>query len=192
MLSLGSGSSWTLVMVTAFLATTVYAVPIHDSGATRTDAQRASVIEPRDPRIIPDTERYLADVLGMLGIPSPGASEAPSSTPSVAATPTSSASHGKAESAVPTPIVATPSKIQQASLAPSATQYIDGWTVTTSINKNKDTKPFENIQIGSGWHGGNRIQASDVPFIMDSVYSAVADRLNDFVDSSDELTLDDE
>ncbi|KAJ6036260.1 hypothetical protein N7540_000539 [Penicillium herquei] len=192
MLSLGSGSSWTLAMVTALLATTVYAIPIQDSGATRTDAQRTSVIEPREPRIIPDTERYLDDVLSMLGIPSPEKTDVPSSNPSVAATPTSQASHGKAQSAVPTPVVATPSKVQQYTPTPSTTQHIDDWTVTTSIKKNNDTKPIENIQIGSGWHGGNRIQASDVPFIMNSVYSAVADRLNDFVDSSDELTLDDE
>ncbi|KAJ5279879.1 hypothetical protein N7478_005251 [Penicillium angulare] len=166
----------------ALLTTAVYAVPICDS-SDETRAQRASTIQPREPRIIPDTEHYLADVLDMLGVPSLDSSNTPSSTPSLAPTPTI-----QAEEVHPQNIMATSAKVQQYSPSPSPTTSADEVTFTTTIKNGKD-KPFKNIQIGSGWEGKNRVEASDVPFIMDAVYGTLADRFNDLVDSSDELGL---
>jgi len=60
---------------------------------------------------------------------------------------------------------------------------------TTNI-KNGNDRPIENIQVGQGWKGANRIHASDVPLIMSAVEEALADRFNDIVDSSDELGLE--
>ncbi|KAJ5107535.1 hypothetical protein N7456_004210 [Penicillium angulare] len=173
------GSSLSVAVVMTLLTTAVYAVPIRDSS----DEARASAIQPREPRIIPDTEHYLADVLDMLGVPSLDSSNTPSSTPSLAPTPTV-----KAEEVHPQNIKATSAKVEQESPSPSPTTSADEVTFTTTIKNGKD-RPFHNIQIGSGWEGKNRVEASDVPFIMNAVYGALADRFNDMVDSSDELGL---
>ena len=60
---------------------------------------------------------------------------------------------------------------------------------TTIVKHGGDTKPIENIQIGTGWDGEKRVQASDVPMILNAVYKEIANRFNNLVDSSDEVGL---
>ena len=59
---------------------------------------------------------------------------------------------------------------------------------TTTI-KNGNNKPVQNIQIGTGWEGKKRIEASDVPVILAAVETELAHRFNDMVDSQDEMLL---
>lgn len=86
--------------------------------------------------------------------------------------------------------MATPTAaIAEETSTPSSTTTADEMTFTTTI-RNGNSKPIENIQIGQGWKGSNRIHASDVPVIMSAVEEALANRFNDIVDSSDELGLE--
>ena len=62
---------------------------------------------------------------------------------------------------------------------------------TTNIHKG-DTRPIENIQIGSGWTGGSKLQASDLPVIFDAVAKALDHRFRNMIDSSDERGLGDD
>ncbi|KAJ5637578.1 hypothetical protein N7490_007457 [Penicillium lividum] len=166
-------------MATALLAATVYAIPIHESNSD-TQNELAPMIQPRDPRIIPDTTEYLNDMLDLLGLDSV---LLPSPTTTSAAP---SATDGFEQGVIATP-TATPSMASMNS-TPSPTGNVEQVTYSTTI-KTENDKPIANLQIGEGWKGSNRIQASDVPFIMNAVYSALADRFNDVVDSSDEVGL---
>ncbi|KAJ5777414.1 hypothetical protein N7520_000660 [Penicillium odoratum] len=168
-------------MATALLAVTVCAIPIHESKSD-TQNERAPMIQPRDPqRIIPDTTDYLNDMLDILGLDSV---LLPSPTPPAE---TPAATKGVEQEVIATP-TATPAMASM-NLTPSPTWNVEQVTYSTTI-KTENIKPIENIQIGAGWKGSNHIQASDVPFIMNAVYSALADRFNDVVDSSDEVGLE--
>lgn len=110
----------------------------------------------------------------------------PAETPSLVATPTIKAEQGKPENYQHTP-TSTPSAIPSSSRA-SPTTTGDTVTFTTTIKNEKD-KPFQNIQIGTGWEGKKRIEASDVPVILGAVYTELSHRFNDMVDSQDERGL---
>ncbi|OQD77505.1 hypothetical protein PENDEC_c002G06230 [Penicillium decumbens] len=168
-----------IVAVLAMLfMSSVYARPIRESG-TATQVQPATNIQPRDPRLIPDTERYLPDVFSLLGVPNSIPSETPTPTP----TPTISPSvHITAEQDKPVNIKATPTI--------SASKTTQSATYTTNI-RHGDTKSSESIQVGSGWTGGKKLQASDLPFIFDSVSKEIDHRFRNLVDSSDERGLGD-
>ena len=193
-------------MVAALLATTVCAVPVRMSGSS-TRVERASAIQPRNPvsqttvnnshrqttiliisqRLIPETEHYLDDILNMLT----GESSTPDATPTSSSSNTpmqTSTPSTKKEPAEPVNSQAQASKVQTPKPSPSPTTSADSVSFTTTI-KSEDTKPIQNIQIGAGWNGKKRIEASDVPVIMNAVYQDIADRFNDMIDSSDEVGL---
>ncbi|KAJ5939587.1 hypothetical protein N7466_002721 [Penicillium verhagenii] len=184
-----SSSSWGIATVTALFAVTAYGVPLRES-PSETESQRGAMIQPRDPRIIPDTENYIHSVFDMLGLPALDSvlSVASSSSSSAASETPASSSHAIDVKVTPTPTpTPTPTTFEKKP-TPSPTTTADEVTFSTTI-KNGNDRPVENIQIGQGWKGSNRIQASDVPFIMGAVESALADRFNDMIDSSDELGL---
>jgi hypothetical protein len=59
----------------------------------------------------------------------------------------------------------------------------------TTTNVRYGDKPIENVEIGSGWTGGKKLQASDLPFIFDAVSKILDHRFRNAVDSSDERGL---
>lgn len=73
----------------------------------------------------------------------------------------------------------------------SATKTTQPAMYTTNI-RHGDTKPIENIQVGSGWTGGKKLQASDLPVIFDAVSKELDHRFRNMVDSSDERGLRDD
>ncbi|KAJ5630815.1 uncharacterized protein N7484_010915 [Penicillium longicatenatum] len=180
-----SKASWGVVMVTGLLAATVYAIPIRESNTDTQNKQR-STIQPRDPRLMPLTTDYIDGILDILGMDSLNKVLVPTSTTATTATtetPTSSAIHGVEVTTTATPTIA------EEMPEPSSITTADEMTFTTTI-KNGNNRPIENIQVGQGWKGSNRLQASDVPVIMGAVEEELANRFNDLVDSSDELGLD--
>ncbi|KAJ6103002.1 hypothetical protein N7486_005429 [Penicillium sp. IBT 16267x] len=176
-------SSWGVAMLSSLLAATVYASPIREP-STEAQNRLGSTIQPRDPRIIPDTTNYLNSVLDILGFDSLDKALAPARTSDTTETPSSSAaSHGIGEEVTATPAIA------EEMPTPSSTMTADEMTFTTTVKKGNNL-PFENIQVGQGWKGSNRLEASDVPVIMGALKEVLADRFNDLVDSSDELGLE--
>ncbi|CAI7573081.1 unnamed protein product [Penicillium pancosmium] len=144
----------------------VYAQPIREAEGTR-------LLEPRDPRIIPDTESYLVNILDSLGVGKSKADTSASATPTPTPTPTATMA---VEQDQPVNSVATPSTTGQ------------GATFTTVIHNGND-RPIENVQIGSGWDGKKELRASDLPVIFDALYKDMESRFRNMVDSSDELGL---
>jgi hypothetical protein len=135
----------------------------------------------RSQRLIPDTEHYLSEVFDLLGVSEPK---------STAPTPTETPSETLSATSVPSPIVKAehgqPIKVD-------ATPVVSGSGVTYSATiKHGNQKPIENIQIGSGYHGGKKLAASDLPIIFATMEKEIASRWRDVIDSSDELGLDDE
>lgn len=196
-----SSRPWAVALVTGVLAATVYAIPVRES-STETQNQLSSKIQPRDPvndptvhhrsplankeqRIIPDTENYLSDIFRELGVDSLDKALAPTSSTTETPASSSAASHGVNEKATATPT----STIAEEMTTPSSTMTADEVIYTTNI-KIGSNRPIENIQLGQGWKGSNRIHASDVPVIMSVLEEALANRFNDMVDSSDELGLE--
>ncbi|KAJ5098916.1 hypothetical protein N7532_005917 [Penicillium argentinense] len=160
------GLSWLSLMVFAILAvSTVHAYPIRES-STETE-KSTKILEPR--RIIPDTEHYLANILGSIGVGDP---ETDASS-QAAYTPTSTI---KAEQDQP----------ENTKVTPSTTG--SGASFTTVIHNGND-QSIKNIQIGPGWDGHKELRASDLPLIFDAVYKEMQHRLKDAFDSSDELGL---
>ncbi|KAJ5698531.1 hypothetical protein N7462_000536 [Penicillium macrosclerotiorum] len=162
-----TNSSLSTIILLALLAVSfVYAQPIRET-KTNDQAEPAPAVQPRDPRLIPDTEHYLANVLDLIGV-DPIPSDTP--TPTIP-TPNVQAEHGQPENLEATPVSSS-----------------DSVTFTTTIKSN-DGKPFENIQIGSGWSGKKKLTASDLPVIFDAVAKELDHRFRDMVDSSDEVGL---
>lgn len=196
MFLLSARSARSAIAVIALLPiSSVYARPIQDSG-TATQIQPATNIQPRDPvrlqtesdhrdsnreqRLIPDTEHYLADLFSMLGVENPSTSETPTPTvtPSI---------HITAEQDKPVNIKATGTPTTSATKSSTTlpTMY------TTNI-RHGDTRPIENIQIGSGWTGGKKLQASDLPVIFAAVSKELDHSFRNMIDSSDERGLGDD
>ncbi|EPS32187.1 hypothetical protein PDE_07147 [Penicillium oxalicum 114-2] len=182
-----------LLGLTAF--SPVHAFPAQPA-PTAHKAQSAPAIEPRDPRLIPDTEAYLSDIFNLLGV----SLSSSSTTEMVAiATPTIS---------IPTttvpPVSITDSttdsdtdgsRVQAKPNQPTdaqPTMIINGVGVITPANiQQGQDKPFENIQIGPGYQGGKKLAVSDLPVIFAAVESEVAARLQKTLDSSDQIGLKD-
>lgn len=127
-------------------------------------------------RLIPDTEKYLADVFALLGVADSKTSETP--TPTVTSSVHMTMDQGKPENIKATPTIS----------ATKTTQFV---MYTTNI-RHGSTKPIENIQVGSGWTGGKKIQASDLPIIFNAVSEELDHRFRNMVDSSDERGLGDD
>jgi hypothetical protein len=139
----------------------------------------------RQQRLIPDTEHYLAEVFDLLGVSAPTPTE-----PTPTETPSETHSETPSATGTPSPIVKTEHG-QPINL--DATPVVSGSGVTYSATiKHGNQKPIENIQIGSGYHGGKKLAASDLPIIFAAVETEIASRWRDVIDSSDELGLDDE
>ncbi|KAJ5246883.1 hypothetical protein N7468_001866 [Penicillium chermesinum] len=174
-------------MTTIVAVSSVYAHPIREPERA-VDKEGSSILLPREPRLIPDTTNYIAQLLNELGVGPP----VPSETPALVPTPTVTAEQGQPEDHERTPsaTLSSSSSTSSATSSSTATPTEPGDTVqfTTTI-KNENDKPIHNIQFGAGWKGGNRIEASDIPVIFDAVYTELAHRFNDMVDSSDEMTL---
>ncbi|KAJ5212509.1 uncharacterized protein N7498_004155 [Penicillium cinerascens] len=167
-------STWSIIAMLAMLPlSSVYARPTRESG-TVSQVQPATNIQPRDPRLIPAAERYLADAFAVLGVSEPETSQTPIPLTSV---------HISLWQDTPENITATPTA--------SATKTTQPAMYTTNI-RHGDDKPIENIQVGSGWTGGNKLQASDLPFIFDALSKALDHRFRNMIDSSDERGLGDD
>ncbi|KAJ5131946.1 hypothetical protein N7448_006104 [Penicillium atrosanguineum] len=171
--------AWAAIAVLALLPVAlVYAHPIQES-ATATQVQPVTNIQPRDPRLIPDTEHYLADIFGLLGVEDPHTSETPS--PTLASTDMT----GKQDKPANVKTTGTPTSSATKTTITQPAMY------TTNI-RHGDTKAIENIQIGSGYTGGNKLQASDLPVIFDAVAKELDHRFRNMIDSSDERGLGDD
>ncbi|KAJ5995396.1 hypothetical protein N7481_002373 [Penicillium waksmanii] len=153
-----------MVVLGLSVVASVYAQPIREAESTR-------VLGPRDPRIIPDTENYLVNILDSLGFGNPKTDTSTQATSTPTPTPTMTAEQDQ-----PVNSVATPSSTGQ------------GATFTTVIHNGND-RPTENVQIGSGWDGRKELRASDLPVIFDALYDYMESRFRNMVDSSDELGL---
>lgn len=121
----------------------------------------------------------------LLGVTYPTPTE---STPT--ATPTETPLETPSSTGVPSPLV----KAEHGKpINLDATPVISGSGVTYSATiKHGNQKPIENIQIGSGYHGGKKLSASDLPIIFAAVETEIASRWRDAIDSSDELGLDED
>ena len=62
---------------------------------------------------------------------------------------------------------------------------------TATVKHDGSDRPFQNVQIGSGWKGQNqnRVRPEDVPKILNAAYEEISNRFNDMIDSSDEVGL---
>lgn len=116
----------------------------------------------------------------MLGVSDPDPS------PSIKPTPTTpifiKAEHGKPENLHATPVVSSTT---------TATTHPASAAFTTTV-RHGDKKPIENIQIGSGWKGGKKLRAEDLPVVFGAVEMAISQRFRDLIDSSDEVGLGDD
>lgn len=115
----------------------------------------------------------------MLGIEKPSPSTpTPTPTPSPTQTPSYYSAPGVyAEHGTPTNAEATPTSEDHST------------SFTATVKHDASDKPFENVQIGSGWNGNKRIRPEDVPSILQAAYKEIANRFNNMVDSSDEVGL---
>lgn len=132
-------------------------------------------------RLIPDTEHYLADVFTLLGVTDPTPSDKPTPTPTVTPSMSIKAEHGKPENIKATPVVSS-----------STTVTTHPAAAFTTVIRHGNTKPIENIQIGSGWSGKKKLTAEDLPVIFDAVSRELARRFRNMIDSSDEVGLGDD
>ncbi|KAJ5684617.1 uncharacterized protein N7477_000962 [Penicillium maclennaniae] len=180
---LSSRTTWSAVAVLALLpVASVFARPIQESAAA-IHVQPATRIQPRDPRLIPDTEHYLAEIFDLLGVQDPNSSsETPTPTPTLA-----SSIHITVEQDKPINTTATGTSTSSTILTMSTQPAM----YTTNI-RNGDSRPMENIQIGSGWTKDGKLQASDLPVIFGAVAKELDHRFRNMIDSSDERGLGDD
>ncbi|KAJ6145138.1 hypothetical protein N7470_009033 [Penicillium chermesinum] len=121
-------------MTTIVAVSSVYAHPIREPERA-VDKEGSSILLPREPRLIPDTTNYIAQLLNELGVgPPQGQPEDHERTPSATLSSSSSTSSATSSS------TATP------------TEPGDTVQFTTTI-KNENDKPIHNIQFGAGWKG---------------------------------------
>ncbi|KAJ5589143.1 hypothetical protein N7537_011821 [Penicillium hordei] len=180
-------ASWVSVLMVALLAvSTVNAHPIYQT-VEEMEKGQASKLESRSPRLIPDTQEYVHDLLQGLGL------QEPTPTPTATSTPTS------------TPTASVQTKQELDNMKPTQTTNIvysssTGYTSTYSSNGagythtvkhvHSNNRPIENIQIGQGWNGDKKITTEDIPVAFDTFYRELEHRLKNMIDSSDEIGLD--
>ncbi|KAJ5893943.1 hypothetical protein N7495_005634 [Penicillium taxi] len=175
-------SLMTRVVLALLAVSSACAFPIQGSNSEM-QTQPVANIQPRDPRIIPNTENYLASILNEVGLGPPPKSELPA--PEIPSPPVS----------VPVPVpfyFPTPTveisdhgngNVEGLYPSPAISSYESSWT--TNVQNDSD-HPVKNIQIGD-WHGGNKIEASDIPNVLNAVEKLVSHRLNDIY-SADEIS----
>ncbi|KAJ6143046.1 hypothetical protein N7471_002499 [Penicillium samsonianum] len=137
-----SRASWLSVLLVALLAvSTVSAHPIHQTDEKMEKGQ-AGNLELRSPRLIPDTQKYLHDLLQGLGLQGPTATPTltPTATPTRSATTTATAT----PTATPTARVETEQDLEN---MPTQTTHIvysssTSYTPTASVETKQD---LENI-----------------------------------------------
>ncbi|KAJ5420414.1 hypothetical protein N7465_002933 [Penicillium sp. CMV-2018d] len=184
-------ASWLLVLVVALLAvSTVNAHPIHQTEEAMEKGQ-ASKLESRSPRLIPDTKKYVHDLLQGLGLeePAPTATATATSTPTPTPTPTASVeTEQDLDSMEPTQ---TTHIIYSSSTSYTPTYSSNGAGYTHTVKHiHSNNRPIENVQIGQGWNGDKKIRTEDIPVVFDTLYRELEHRLNNMIDSSDEIGLD--
>ncbi|KAF7719368.1 Uncharacterized protein PECH_004862 [Penicillium ucsense] len=190
-LSTLSNTSWVTIGLLGFAAVSpVYAFPAQPAITER--AQLAPAIEARDPRLIPDTEAYLANLFDLLGM-SIDISSTPGTT--LTPTPTTSASSTASPTISSTDNMTDDSRVhddKDARPTPMPAPVVENVGFITSANvQHGDDKPIQNVQIGPGYQGGKKLEVSDLPVIFAAVETEVAARLRKAWDSSDEVGLTD-
>ncbi|CAI7594239.1 unnamed protein product [Penicillium palitans] len=182
-------ASWLPVLVVALLAvSTVNAHPIHQIDEAMEKGQ-ASKLESRSPRLIPDTQKYVHDLLQGLGLVEPTATATPTPTPTPTATPTASVETKQdLDNMKPTQ---TTNIIYSSSTSytPTYSSNEAGYTHTVK-HIHSNNRPIENVQIGQGWNGDKKITTEDIPVVFDTLYRELEHRLKNMIDSSDEIGLD--
>ncbi|KAJ5957496.1 hypothetical protein N7501_011775 [Penicillium viridicatum] len=182
-------ASWLSALVVALLAvSTVNARPIHQTEEAMEKGQ-ASKLESRSPRLIPDTKEYVHDLLQGLGLEEPAPTATATSTPTPTSTPTASVeTEQDLDSMKPTQtthIIYSSST----SYTPTYSSNVAGYTHTVK-HIHSNNRPIENVQIGQGWNGDKKIRTEDIPVVFDTLYRELEHRLNNMIDSSDEIGLD--
>ncbi|KAJ9492381.1 hypothetical protein VN97_g861 [Penicillium thymicola] len=176
-------------MVVALLAvSTVNAYPIHQTDEAMEKGQ-ASKLESRSPRLIPDTQKYVHDILQGLGLeePTPTATATATSTPT--ATPTAGVETKEdLDNMKPTQ---TTNIIYSSSTSYTPTHSSNGAGYTHTVKHvHSNNRPVGNVQIGQGWNGDKKITTEDIPVAFDTLYRELEHRLKNMIDSSDEIGLD--
>lgn len=200
-------ASWLSVLVVALLAvSTVNAHPIHQTDEAMEKGQ-ASKLESRSPvshsdmamchwkntlltktqRLIPDTQKYVHDLLQGLGLQAPTPTATATSTPT--ATPTTSVETKQdLDDMKPTQ---TTNIIYSSSTSYTPTYSSNGAGYTHTVKHvHSNNRPIENVQIGQGWNGDKKITTEDIPVVFDTLYRELEHRLKNMIDSSDEIGLD--
>ena len=206
-------ASWLSVLVVSLLAvSTVNAHPIHQTEEAMEKGQ-ASKLESRSPvshsdmalchwkntlltktqRLIPDTQKYVHDLLQGLGLeePTPTATATSTPTPTPTATATATASVETTQDLDSMKPTQTTNIIYSSSTIYTPTYSSNGAGYTHTVKHiHSNNRPIENVQIGQGWNGDKKIRTEDIPVVFDTLYRELEHRLNNMIDSSDEIGLD--
>ncbi|CAG8886388.1 unnamed protein product [Penicillium egyptiacum] len=184
------GASWLSLLVLLLAVSTVNALPIYQTDEQMGKGQ-VGKLESRSPRLIPDTEEYVHDILQGLGLTEPTPTTTSTATPT--ATPTTSIKNKQdledLEDMKPTQ---TTHIIYSSSTSYTPTHGSNGAGYTHTVkHEYSNNRPIENIQVGHGWNGDKKITAEDFPAVFDAVYRELEHRLKDTINSSDEIGLED-
>ncbi|KAG0155394.1 hypothetical protein PDIDSM_971 [Penicillium digitatum] len=182
-------TSWLSLLVVVLVAmSTVNAHPIYQTDEEMEKGQ-AGTLESQSQRLIPDTKKYINALLQGLGLEEPTTTTTATPTPTTTATSTASVKT-KQETADKN-LTQTTHIIYSSSTShtPTSSSNSAGYThvVKDAYSKNK---PIENIQIGPGWNGDRKVTPEDLPAVSDTLYRELENRLNNVIDSSDEIGLD--
>ncbi|KAJ5799412.1 uncharacterized protein N7518_001480 [Penicillium psychrosexuale] len=178
-------ASWLSLIVVALLAvSTVNAHPVHQADEEM-EKGHTGKLESRSPRLIPDTQKYVHDILQGLGLEEPTSTS--TSTPT--ATPTASVKTKQdSESMNPTKTTEI-TYSSSTSYTPTYSGNSASYTHTVK-NVHSYNRPVENVQLGHGWNGDKKVTVDDLPAAFDALYKVLEHRLKDAIDSSDEIGLD--
>ncbi|KAJ6091931.1 hypothetical protein N7467_003900 [Penicillium canescens] len=178
-----SRPSWLTVAVLALLAvSTVNAAPVRATNQEM-EAEQPTEVESRSPRLIPDTEGYVHDLLKGLGLDEPKAT--PTGTPTTASM---EAEQGKPENEKATPATHI-TYSSSVSYTPTYGSNGAGFTDTVK-HEESNNKPFENVQISPGWGSNKKLTFEDLPRLFDAMYREVKHQVSNMINSSDEIELD--
>ncbi|KAJ5926560.1 hypothetical protein N7516_008333 [Penicillium verrucosum] len=181
-------ASWLSVLIALLAVSTVNAHPIHQTDEAMEKGQ-ASKLESRSPRLIPDTQKYVHDILQGLGLEEPTPTATATSTSTPTATPTASVETkedlGNMKPTQTTHIIYSSST----SYTPTYSSNGAGYTHTVK-HVQSNNRPIENVQIGQGWNGDKKVTTEDIPVAFDSLYEELEHRLKNVINSSDEIGLD--
>ncbi|KAJ5794178.1 hypothetical protein N7457_000777 [Penicillium paradoxum] len=178
-------ASWLPFLVVALLAvSTVHAHPIHQ--IEKEDRGQAGKLESRSPRLIPDTENYVNQILQGLGLAEPIPTATP--TPSVKAEQNQPKSLKASPSPSPLPITHI---IYSSSTSYTPTYGSNGASYTQTVkHETSNKKPMENIELVQGWNKDRKLTAEDLPLVFEALRRELKHRLSDMINSSDEIGLE--